>query len=91
MPAFKKKSIILENVSKKSNALSFYVTKTVLVSPKWFWSDQIDLDPTNSFWLKKPIWTRPIHFGHDQFILVVTKSLWSGPYQFGQTKTVLVT
>ena len=24
------------------NALFFYVTKTVLVSPKWFWSDQID-------------------------------------------------
>ena len=27
-----------------SDALSFYVTKTVLVGPKWFWSDQIDLD-----------------------------------------------
>ena len=25
-------------------ALSFYVTKTVLVGPKLFWSDQIDLD-----------------------------------------------
>ena len=25
------------------NALSFYLTKTVLVGPKWFWSDQIDL------------------------------------------------
>jgi len=24
-------------------ALSFYVTITVLVGPKWFWSDQIDL------------------------------------------------
>jgi hypothetical protein len=29
-----------------ANALSFYVTKTVLVGPKWFWSDQIDLDLT---------------------------------------------
>ena len=29
-----------------TNALSFYVTKTVLVGPKWFWSDQIDLDLT---------------------------------------------
>ena len=29
-----------------SNALSFYVTKTVLVGPKWFWSDQIDLNLT---------------------------------------------
>ena len=31
-------------------ALSFYVTKTVLVSPKWFWSDQIDLDLTIMIW-----------------------------------------
>ena len=28
------------------NALSFYVTQTVLVGPKWVWSDQIDLDLT---------------------------------------------
>ena len=41
------------------------------------------LDLTNSFW------SRPIHFGHDHFILVVTKSLWSSPNQFGQTKTIL--
>ena len=32
------------------NALSFYVTKTVLVGPKWFWSDQIDLDMTIMIW-----------------------------------------
>jgi hypothetical protein len=31
-------------------ALSFYVTKTVLVGPKWFWSDQIDLDLTMMIW-----------------------------------------
>ena len=30
--------------------LSFYVTKTVLVGPKWFWSDQIDLDLTIMIW-----------------------------------------
>ena len=35
------------------------------------------------------IWTCPIHFGLDHFILVVTKSLWSSPNQFGQTKTIL--
>ena len=35
------------------------------------------------------IWTWPIHFGRDHFILVVTKSLWSSPNQFGQTKTIL--
>ena len=35
------------------------------------------------------IWTRPIHFGRDHFITVVTKSLWSCPNQFGQTKTIL--
>ena len=32
---------------------STYVTKTVLVGPKWFWSDQIDLD------LAIMIWSRP--------------------------------
>ena len=31
-------------------ALSFYVTKTVLVGPKWFWSEQIDLDLTIIIW-----------------------------------------
>ena len=35
---------------KMTNALSFYVTKTVLVGPKWFWSDQIDLDLTIMIW-----------------------------------------
>ena len=33
-----------------TTALSFYVTKTVLVGPKWFWSDQIDLDLTIMIW-----------------------------------------
>ena len=32
-----------------SNALSFYVSKTVLVGPKLIWSDQIDLDLTIIF------------------------------------------
>ena len=35
------------------HALSFYVTKAVLVGPKWFWSNQIDLD------LTLMIWSRP--------------------------------
>ena len=77
------------------------MTKTVLVGPKWFWSDQIDLVTTKMNWsgpnwffqpkqyIIGPIWTQPIHFGHDQFILVMTKSLWSGSNQFGQTKTIL--
>ena len=33
-----------------TNATSFYVTKTVLVGPKWFWFDQIDLDLTIMIW-----------------------------------------
>ena len=33
-----------------SNALSFYVTKTVLVGTKWCWSNQIDLDLTIMIW-----------------------------------------
>ena len=41
-------SIYIRTVS--SNALSFYVTKTVLVGLEWFWSDQIDLDLTIMIW-----------------------------------------
>jgi hypothetical protein len=33
-----------------NNALSFYVTNKVMVGPKWFWSDQIDLDLTIMIW-----------------------------------------
>ena len=73
-------------------ALSFYVTKTVLVGPKWFWSDQIDLDLIIMIWsdhnemvTTKMNWSGPnvIHFGRksqfgsDQFILVPTISFWS--------------
>ena len=57
----------------KFYALSFYVTKTVLVGPKWFWSDQIDLDLTIM------IWSWPKWIGHDQNELVATKMNWSGP------------
>ena len=38
---------------------------------------------------KITIWTWPIHFVRDHFILAVTKSLWSSPNQFGLTKTIL--
>ena len=34
------------------NAWSFYVTKTYLVGPKWFWSEQIDLDLTIMIWFQ---------------------------------------
>ena len=89
-----------------SHALSFYVTKTVLVSPKWFWSDQIYLHLTIM------IWSRPKWNGHDQIVIFwsneshldLTNSFWSWPKHFGQiqsiwsdqnhfgpTKTVLVT
>ena len=83
----------------------------VLVCPKWFWSDQIELVLTIMIWSQPKwnghdkielvrsklwfsskmnhIWTWPIHFGRDHFILVETKSLWSSPNQFGQTKTIL--
>ena len=99
------------DIPKDTNALSFYVTKTVLVGPKWFWSDQIDLGLNIMIWSrpkwnghnknelvrsklwfstkKNHIWTWPIHFGRDHFILVMTKSLLSSPNQFGQTKTIL--
>ena len=54
------------------NALSFYVTKTVFVGPKWFWSDQIDLVLTIM------IWSQPKWNGHGQNELVRSKcdSFW---------------
>ena len=74
-----------------SYALSFYVTKTVLVGPKWFWSDQIDLDLTLMF-LSRPIWN-----GQDQNELVRSKFsslclvLLCDQNSFGWSKIVLVT
>ena len=50
-------------ISQASYALSFYVTKTVLVSPKWFWSDQIYLD------LTKMIWSWPKWIGQVQIVI----------------------
>ena len=87
-------------VFKFCNALSFYVTKTVLVGPKWFWSDQIDLDLTIMIWLR-PKWNDQVQivilyqnespFGPNQFILVVTISFWSWPNHYGQVQINLVT
>ena len=60
-------------------ALSFYVTKTLLVGPKWFWSDQIDLDLTIMIWAQ-PKWIGQVQMW---FFLVVnhnldlTNSFWS--------------
>ena len=81
------------NVPKlKINALSFYVTKTVLVGPKWFWSDQIDLDLTIMI-CSWPNWN-----GHDQNDLVRSK-LWfstfeitilTWPIRFGRDHFTLV-
>ena len=80
-------------------ALSFYVTKTVLVCPKWFWSDQIDLDLTIM------IWSRPKWNGHDQNELVrsklwfstkmnhnldLTNSFWSWPFHYGYDQIIMV-
>ena len=83
-------------------ALSFCVAKTVLVGPKWFWSDQIYLDLTIKIW-SRPKWNGHdqnelvvIHFGiksqfgPDQFILVVTISFWSRPNHYGQVQINLV-
>ena len=56
-------------VNSNFNALSFYMTKTVLVGPKWFWSDQIDLDLTIIIWSQ----VTTIIFAHDQNELVRSK------------------
>jgi hypothetical protein len=74
------------------NASSFYVIKTVLVGPKWFWSDQIDLDLTIM------VWFRPKWNGHDQNELVRSKlwfstkmnHIWNWPIHFGHDHLILV-
>ena len=93
---------MLQNVRNrlvKLYALSFYVAKTVLVGPKWFWSDQIDLDFTIMIW-SWPKWIGQVQivilyqnesqFGPDQFILVMTFSFWSWPNHYGQVQINLV-
>ena len=80
------------NFRQMINALSFYVTKTVLVGPKWLWSDQIDLDLTIM------IWSQPKWNGHDQNELVRSKSwfstkmnhIWNWPIHFGRDHFILV-
>ena len=75
-----------------SNALSFYATKTVLVGPKWFWSDQIDLDLTIM------IWSRPKWNCQDQNELVRSKlwfstkinHIWTWPFYFGRDQIIMV-
>ena len=59
--------------------------------PKWNGHDQNELVRSKLWFSTKMnhIWTWPIHFGRDHFILFVTKSLWSSPNQFGQIKTIL--
>ena len=52
-----------------TNALSFYVTETVLVRPKWFYSDQIDLDLTIM------IWSRPKWIGQVQIVIFKSRKL----------------
>ena len=67
-----------------SYALSFYVTKTVLVGPKWFWSklwfilvENHNFDLTNSFW------SWPNHHGQAQINLVRSKPFWTDQNCFG--------
>ena len=55
----------LEKNIRNTNALSFYVTKTILVGPKRFWSDQIDLDMTTGLLSTKR--TSELHFSEIQF------------------------
>ena len=80
--------------------MSFFVTKTVLVGPKWFWSDQIDdLDLTIM------IWSWPKWYGHDQNELVrsklwfstkmnhnldLTNPFWSWLFHYGYDQIIMV-
>ena len=74
-------------------------------SPHWPRLDPIyyctttkeNLMPWSSMWPitfvvgPKWFWLWPFHFGHNQIIMVKSKSIWSDQNHFGLTKTVLVT
>ena len=94
-----KVDLLLLFYSQITVALSFYVTKTVLVGPKLFWSDQIDLDLTIMIWSRSKwiglvliviFYQNEPQFGPDQFILVMTISFWSWPNHYGQVQINLV-
>jgi hypothetical protein len=78
--------------TRANSSPAFYVTKTVLVDPKWFWSDQIDLDLTIM------IWSRPKWIGQVQmwFILAEnhnldpTNSFSSWLFHFGGDQIIMV-
>ena len=74
-----------------SDQIDLDLTLMIWSRPKWNGQDQNELVRSKLWFSTKMnhIWTWPIHFGPDHFILVVTKSLRSSPNQFGQTKTIL--
>ena len=74
-----------------SDQINVDLTIMIWSRPKWNGHNQNELGRSKLWFSTKMnhIWTWPIHFGHDHFILVVTKSLWSSPNQFGKTKTIL--
>ena len=81
-------------------ALSFYVTKTVLVGPKWFWSDPIDLGLTrhNDLVTTKMKWSQPKWIGQVQIVIFyqneshldLTNSFRSWPFHFGRDQITMV-
>ena len=74
-----------------SDQIDLDLTIMIWSRPKWNGHIQNELVRSKLWFSTKinHIWTWPIHFGCDHFILVVTKSLRSSPNQFGQTKTIL--
>ena len=75
------------------NLSDLVTTKMKWSGPKWigqiqiviFYQNESHLGLTNSFW------SWPFHFGHDQIIMVKSKSIWSDQTYFVPTKSVLVT
>ena len=52
--------------------------------PKWFWSDQIDLDLTIM------IWSRPKRIGQVQIVIFYQNEFWLWPNHYGQVQFNLV-
>ena len=76
----------------RSYALSFYVTKTVLVGPNWFGLDHNDLVSTKMKW-SRPKWIGQVQiviFYQNESHLDLTNSFWSWPFHFGRDQINLV-
>ena len=80
------------SISPKMCQIDLDLTIMIWSWPKWNGHDQNELVRSKLWFSTKMnhIWTWPIHFGCDHFILVVTISFWLWPFHFGRDQIIMV-